>query len=158
MSFIIEENKLYCDLDGVLVDFEKGVKERMGKLPEDLNQKYMWMTLRKTPNFYANLPWMPEGKALWDAIKEFNPIILTGCPIGGWSEADKRIWCARELGANIKVITCNTKDKPKFCSEGDILIDDRDVIKDAWIAKKGKYLHYAEGNLEHYIKEIERYL
>ena len=158
MSFIIEENKLYCDLDGVLVDFEKGVKERMGKLPEDLNQKYMWMTLRKTPNFYVNLPWMPEGKALWDAIKEFNPIILTGCPIGGWSEADKRIWCARELGANIKVITCNTKDKPKFCSEGDILIYDRDVIKDAWIAKKGKYLHYAEGNLEHYIKEIERYL
>jgi len=56
------------------------------------------------------------------------------------------------------VITCDTKDKPNFCSEGDILIDDRDVIKDAWIAKKGKYIHYAEGNLEYYIKEIERNL
>ncbi len=64
----------------------------------------------------------------------------------------------RELGANVKVITCDTKDKPDFCSEGDILIDDRDIIKDAWIGKKGKYIHYAEGNLEYYIKEIERNL
>ena len=126
--------------------------------PDDLNKPTMWITLRKTPNFYANLPWMPEGKALWDAIKDYNPVILTGCPKGGWSEADKRAWCARELGANIKVITCDTKDKPKFCNEGDILIDDRDVIKDEWIAKKGKYVHYAEGNLEHYIKLIKEYI
>ena len=69
-KLIIEENILYCDLDGVLVDFEAGVKERMKKLPHELNRTSMWITLRKTPNFYAKLPWMPEGKALWDAIFE----------------------------------------------------------------------------------------
>jgi hypothetical protein len=157
-KLIIEENILYCDLDGVLVDFEKGVKERMKKYPHELNQTNMWITLRKTPNFYANLPWMPEGKALWDAIKIYNPVILTGCPRGGWSEDDKRSWCARELGADIKVICCETKNKPDFCTEGDVLIDDRDVIMDKWIAKKGKYVHYAEGKLEEYINLIKEYL
>lgn len=158
MPLVIEANVLYCDLDGVLADFEEGVKERLNKYPNDLNKTLMWKTLRSTPNFYANLPWMPEGKALWTAIKDYNPVILTGCPKGGWGEADKRAWCARELGPNVKVITCATDDKPNFCSEGDILIDDRDIIKDEWIAKKGKYIHYAEGNLEYYIKEIERSL
>ena len=95
MPLVIETNVLYCDLDGVLADFEEGVKERMNKYPNDLNKTLMWKTLRSTPNFYANLPWMPEGKALWKAIKDYNPVILTGCPKGGWGEADKRAWCAR---------------------------------------------------------------
>ena len=158
LPFIIEENVLYCDLDGVLADFEAGVKERMKKYPHELNRNHMWITLRKTPKFYANLPWMPEGKALWAAIKDYNPVILTGCPRGGWSEDDKRAWCARELGPEIKVITCKTDDKPLYCGEGDILIDDRDVIKDEWIAKGGKYVHYAEGNLEHYVNLIKEYI
>jgi hypothetical protein len=158
MSLIIKENVLYCDLDGVLADFEEGVKTIINKYPKDLDRKYMWMRIRKTPNFYANLPWMPEGKTLWEAIKIYNPVILTGCPKGGWSEDDKRTWCARELGPDIKVITCETQDKPDYCNEGDILIDDRDVIKDKWIAKGGKYVHYTYGNLDYYIDEIKKLL
>ena len=158
MSLFINENVLYCDLDGVLADFEEGVKLITKKYPKDLDRKYMWMRIRKMPNFYANLPWMPEGKALWEAIKIYNPVILTGCPKGGWSENDKLSWCARELGSHIKVITCETQDKPDYCNEGDILIDDRDVIKDKWIEKGGKYVHYASGNLEHYISEIKKLL
>ena len=158
MSLIIKENVLYCDLDGVLADFEEGVKTITNKYPKDLDRKYMWMRIRKTPNFYANLPWMPEGKTLWEAIKIYNPVILTGCPKGGWSEDDKRTWCARELGPDIKVITCETQDKPDYCNEGDILIDDRDVIKDKWIAKGGNYVHYTYGNLDYYIDEIKKLL
>jgi len=158
MSLIIKENVLYCDLDGVLADFEEGVKTITNKYPKDLDRKYMWMRIRKTPNFYANLQWMPEGKILWEAIKIYNPIILTGCPKGGWSEDDKRTWCTRELGPDIKVITCETQDKPDYCNEGDILIDDRDVIKDKWIAIGGKYLHYTYDNLDYYIDEIKKLL
>ena len=154
MELIVKENVLYCDLDGVLADFDEGVKAITKKYPKDLNRNYMWAKIRKTPNFYANLPWMPEGKALWDAIKIYNPVILTGCPKGGWTEEDKRNWCARELGAHIKVITCNTQNKPDYCNVGDILIDDRDVIKDKWIEKGGKYVHYSEGNLLENIKLI----
>lgn len=157
MPFIIEENILYCDLDGVLVDFEQGVQDRFGKNPHELNQTSMWIGLRKTPNFYDNLPWMPKGKALWNIIKDYNPVILTGCPRGGWGEEDKRSWCARELGPNIKVICCDTREKPNYCSEGDMLIDDRDVIMNQWIKKGGKYVLYSETNFESNIETIKNY-
>jgi hypothetical protein len=157
MSLIIEANVLYCDLDGVLVDFEKGVINRLGKIPEELNRNMMWAVLRKTPNFYDKLPWMSKGRTLWEAIKDYNPVILTGCPRGGWSEEDKRNWCARELGPHIKVICCDTREKPNYCSEGDMLIDDRDVIMNEWIKKGGKYVLYSETNLESNIETIKKY-
>ncbi len=158
MSLLIEENVLYCDLDGVLVDFEQGVQNKFGKNPRELNQISMWINLRKTPNFYENLPWMSKGKALWDVIKIYNPVILTGCPRGGWGEEDKRKWCARELGANIKVICCDTKDKPNYCKEGDMLIDDRDIIMNRWIERGGKYILYSESTLDKHIEEIKNYM
>ena len=105
------------------------------------------------------LPWMPEGKALWNKIKIFNPIILTGCPHNYPSAVEQKLnWCARELGPHIKVITCKTKEKPNYCKEGDILIDDRDVIMKAWIQKNGKYILYTEGKLDSIIDELERSL
>jgi hypothetical protein len=157
MSFIIESNILYCDLDGVLVDFDQGIQNRFGKSPDELNKNMMWAVLRKSPNFYAKLPWMSKGRTLWEAIKDYNPVILTGCPRGGWSEEDKRNWCARELGPHIKVICCETREKPNYCTHGDMLIDDRDVIMNDWIKKGGKYVLYSESNLESNIETIKNY-
>jgi hypothetical protein len=157
MSLIIESNILYCDLDGVLVDFEQGVKNKFGKSPDELNKNMMWAVLRKSSNFYDKLPWMPKGRSLWEAIKEYNPVILTGCPRGGWCEEDKRNWCARELGPHIKVICCETREKPNYCTHGDMLIDDRDMIMDEWIKKGGKYVLYSETNLESNIETIKNY-
>jgi len=133
---------LYCDLDGVLADFEAGVVRRMGKHPDELKSGVMWGILRKTPGFYENLEWTNEGRELWDAIKKYNPIILTGCPNGNWAEDQKRKWCARELGPDVRVITCATKDKPIYCVNGSILIDDRDKIRREWIKKGGKFILY----------------
>jgi len=36
---------IFCDLDGVLADFDKRVKEITGKLPHQLSQKEMWPQL-----------------------------------------------------------------------------------------------------------------
>lgn len=157
MSLIIEENVLYCDLDGVLADFEQGVQNRFGKNPHELNRSMMWAVLRKTPNFYDKLPWMPKGRLLWEAIKSYNPVILTGCPRGGWGEEDKRSWCARELGPEIKVICCATDDKPNYCSHGDMLIDDRDIIMNEWVKKGGKFVLYSEKTVEENIETIKNY-
>jgi 5'(3')-deoxyribonucleotidase len=157
-KLIIETNgELYCDLDGVLADFEKGVHNKLNKYPEELNENMMWNVIRKSKTFYENLPWMPEGKALWERIKKYNPIILTGCPYNYPSAVEqKQRWCARELGPNIKVITCKTREKPNYCKRGDILIDDREIIMKEWIEKGGKYIHYKEGKLEAIMDEVER--
>jgi hypothetical protein len=154
----IENRILFCDLDGVLADFAEGVKRKMGKYPDELDQKLMWSVLKRSKNFYENLPWMPEGKALWEKIKKYNPIILTGCPYGRWAETQKLNWCARELGINFKVIVCHTKDKPKFCLYGSILIDDRAVIMKEWVEKGGKYLLYSEGNLDAICDAVDGYI
>ena len=151
--------QLYCDLDGVLADFNEGTQTLLGKYPDELSQSLLWSTVKKSKTFYEDLPWMPEGKKLWENIKKYNPIILTGCPYGYPSAIEQKLnWCLRELGPNIKVITCKTKDKPKFCNpnSGDILIDDRTVIMDEWIAKGGKYIHYYEGKMDYVLDELEK--
>mmetsp|Transcript_10317 Transcript_10317/g.15352 ORF Transcript_10317/g.15352 Transcript_10317/m.15352 type:complete len:262 (+) Transcript_10317:243-1028(+) len=91
--------KIFCDLDGVLVDFEAGVKKICnGKGPDDIpNQSYMWGAIARTPLFYQNLPWTKDGKQLWNAIKHTMPDILTGVPRSKNSRLEKAIWCQREL-------------------------------------------------------------
>ena len=131
---------IFCDLDGVLADFDKGVQKLLKKKPDEINTRLMWSTLRKTPLFFENLEWMEDGKQLWESIKHFNPIILTGCPYGGWAEQQKYNWCARELGTKIRVITCKTDNKPNYCIQNSILIDDRDKIQHEWGSKLGKFI------------------
>lgn len=146
---------IYCDLDGVLADFESGVKKCTGKYPDQLNQGLMWGILGKQKDFYEKLDWTEDGEQLWNAIKEFNPIILTGCPRGKWAEPQKRKWCKEKLGEHIKVITCDTKRKPDYCmNPGDILIDDRLIIHLDWINKGGIFIHYKPNCTEQIINKI----
>ena len=146
---------LFCDLDGVLADFAKGVENVLGKHPDLLTPNIMWPALKKAPGFYANLEWTAEGKELWEHIKCYNPVILTGVPYGEWAEGDKRKWCAKHLGEHVKVITCYTVNKPLYCVNGPILIDDRDNIKEQWEICQGIFIHYAEGNLEAILKNVD---
>lgn len=99
------------DLDGVLCDFEAGVQLLLGKKPDEVEAREMWTTLASAPAFYASLPWMPNGKELWQALDVYKPAILTGVPNGAWASLQKREWCAKELGENTQVITCKSKDK-----------------------------------------------
>lgn len=157
---LLEKNgELYCDLDGVLADFDAGIISKFNKPPSELNEVMMWSVLRKSTSFYEKLPWMPEGKALWERIKIYKPIILTGCPFNYPSAVEQKLkWCARELGPDVKVITCKTKEKPNYCKKGDVLIDDRDIIMEQWIAKGGKYILYSEGKIDFIMEEVERNL
>jgi hypothetical protein len=132
---------IFCDLDGVLADFEKGVYKIFNKPPYEIQTGLMWSAIRKCKTFFENLEWMHDGKELWKHIKNYNPIILTGVPYGIENAALQKLdWCARELGPEYRVITCKTDDKPKYCIVDSILIDDRDKIKSRWIVKLGKFI------------------
>ncbi|KAL3809147.1 hypothetical protein ACHAXA_008386 [Cyclostephanos tholiformis] len=95
------EYKIFCDLDGVLVDFEAGVKRIFGgRSPDDLpNQSAMWAAIGRADRFYATLPWTEDGKALWDVLRDHptTPSILTGVPRSMKSRSEKFAWCVREL-------------------------------------------------------------
>jgi hypothetical protein len=172
---MMDENSVkhvFCDLDGVLCDFERGVKDLTGYTPEQfrnkaqvkdpnkgdvqLNNGQMWKQLSRAPGngFYAELEWMPDGKALWSAIKHLNPTILTGIPMGNWAADQKRLWCSKNLGANVPVITCFAREKQDkardWIREDDLssalLIDDTAKNIDNWKTYNGiALLHTSTG-------------
>jgi 5'(3')-deoxyribonucleotidase len=156
---ILTKSIIFCDLDGVLADFEQGVINKFNKTPDELNQGLMWSTINKSTNFFEKLPWMPRGVELWSHIKQYNPIILTGIPRGSKSAVEQKIrWCKRELGNDIQVITCQTKEKSKYCLPGFILIDDRLDNLQSWHDKGGKFILYHEESLDEIVERIDRHM
>lgn len=150
---------VFCDLDGVLADFDQGVINRFKKRPDELKPGLMWGVINKSNSFFETLPWMPRGREFWDKIKHLNPIILTGIPNGKHTAAEQKIrWCQRELSPDIQVITCATKDKSNYCIPGAILIDDRPNNMKAWEAKEGHFILYDEENQDsiiYLLKKVE---
>ena len=66
----MEVEKIYFDMDGVLADFERGVKEICGLTPPSQNAKHhkpgeddeMWKAIKACPHFYDYLELMPGAK------------------------------------------------------------------------------------------------
>jgi hypothetical protein len=145
---------VFCDLDGVLADFEQGFQNKFHKNPDTIKPSLLWSLINKSHTFFETLPWMPKGRELWDNIKQYDPIIITGIPRGNSTAIEQKLnWCQRELGPDIHVITCSTKDKPKFCLSNSILIDDRTDNLKPWSDKGGKFLLYNE---DYFDKIVER--
>jgi hypothetical protein len=96
--------QIYCDLDGVLVDFDQGVRDLCnGRGPNSMTQKEMWSAITSDGSFFKNLPWTRDGRELWEAIHRLSPDILTGVPMVAQSRSDKFLWCIREL-FNVEMI------------------------------------------------------
>lgn len=147
---------IFCDLDGVLADFEQGVINHFGQNKYGVKHPIMWGLINKSETFFETLPWMPKGKELWSQIEKYNPIILTGVSSQTKTAAEQKIrWCQRELGPNIKVITCPTKDKHKYSTFNSILIDDRTDNLNEWNNKGGKFILYDEEHLDSIVEEID---
>lgn len=138
--------RLFLDLDGVLADFDAGVVNATGHLPADLGDRRMWPILARTPGFYEHIPWMADGRDLWEFSRAHAPVIVTGIPLGKWAEPQKRAWCARELGAEVPVICCLSREKGRHAAEllapGEVmvLVDDRLKVQLAWEDAGGRFL------------------
>ena len=159
LNGINTKHLVFCDLDGVLADFEQGVRNKFKKNVDEVKPGLMWGVINKSNSFFETLPWMPRGKELWSQIEKYNPIILTGVPPGSASAKEQKIrWCQRELGSNIQVITCATKDKPNYCIERSLLIDDRIDNLKAWNKKGGKFVLYDEEHLDDIVERISRHM
>jgi hypothetical protein len=133
---------LFLDLDGVLADFDRGVQAICGQRPEDLPLKTMWAALVRAPRFFETLEMMHDAEALWRFCAPHRPTILTGLPLGSWAPAQKRRWVARMLGAHVPVITCMSRDKPRWSAPGHVLVDDRIAARDGWERKGGLFVHH----------------
>ncbi|MFM2041760.1 MAG: hypothetical protein RLY86_336 [Pseudomonadota bacterium] len=134
------EKRLFLDLDGVLADFDRGVETVTGRRPDQLSTQEMWTALSRAPDFFATLHLMRDAQALWDHCRPHRPVILTGLPLGRWAEPQKRRWVAAMLGAEVEVITCMARDKPRWSAPGHILVDDREKAREGWEGKGGTFI------------------
>lgn len=138
--------KLFLDLDGVLVDFDRGVRAIFGRNPDQIPERQMWAALAHTRGFYAQLDWMPDGRDLWEAVRGVGPVIVSGLPLGNWAEPQKRAWCRKHLGADVPVVLCRSREKGRavldYLEPGDVpvLIDDRLQAREGWLDIGGIYV------------------
>ena len=97
--------------------------ERAGELLANKTYKdAIRLIIGMEPEWWTHLEWMPDGKVLWDAIKGYNPIVLSS-PLNKTNWEEKNTWVARELGKDVKVLI--EDDKEIHADPRSLLIDDR---------------------------------
>ena len=137
---------IYCDMDGVLVDFEKGYAELTNTLPSKTfnGKEEFWEPINKAgAAWWANLDWMPDGRELWSYIKKYKPYILTAPSMDPSSRVGKEAWCKMHINSQYKKLYFKAaKYKSDFAGENKILIDDRDDTIASWNAKGGIGIHH----------------
>jgi len=163
---VLEGLKVFCDLDGVLVDFEKGVFDLTGRNIDNQSSGKMWQRIFSQPKFFEYLEWLPYGKKLWDDIVKLNgskPTILTGIPQHTKKQYDeeKKNWCKLHLGEDISVITCKSSEKYKYSTNNHILIDDKLENGKLWVSYGGIFIHHITPErtiyeLKKILKKIEK--
>ena len=151
------EYTIYCDMDSVLVDFDRGYQELTGMTTQQADAngaEAFWAPLSKAgAKFWITLEWMPDGKQLWDYIKKYNPILLSAPSREESSKLGKRVWVKREL-PGVKLILKYASQKQEYASPTSILIDDRQKNIDQWEAAGG--IGILHTNTANTIKQLQQ--
>ena len=196
-------HQIYCDMDGVLVDFVQGALKQIN---EDVNNKrlsstdestgklnylgrlrtvmrrkgvdvienehiekyaegqekireaaikYMYVRLADDESFWANLPWMEGGRDLWNAIKNYDPFILTA-PMGKGSEEGKRQWISKNLSPSPSQVFMS-HDKYNWAMEDgqrNVLIDDFLSNIKPWRSSGGIAIHHDPTDMKHTMDKL----
>ena len=136
---------LFLDCDGVLADFDAGVKSLLGMTPAEFESRHsrgeFWKRIAKAHNFYGTLPEMSDARRLFDAVQHLKPTILTGLPFGNWAAPQKVKWAAEHF-PGVPIITCMARDKHKHMAPGDVLVDDRENHRAAYEREGVVFVHH----------------
>ena len=139
-------SQLFLDCDGVLADFDTAAELLFGQNSREAEAKLgteeFWNRIRAMEDFYGRLPLLADARRLFEAVAHLHPIILTGCPHGGWAEPQKAAWAARHF-PGVRIITCRSKDKrDSLKNRGDILVDDYLKYRHLWEEAGGVFVHH----------------
>ena len=111
--------QIYCDMDGVLADFDKAIIDQIGGKFDDSR----WQEL--PDDFFLNKEPMPDAKRLWEFIGKFDPFILTAIPrssrgpISKRAAEDKTRFMKRWFGVSAdRMYPVMRKNKANFAMDG----------------------------------------
>ena len=158
----IKSYTIYCDMDGVLCDFDKGYADLTDMSTQEANaigKSYFWKLFReklkekniKEKDFWANLEWQSGGKELWAYIKPHTPNILSAPAVDFSLPSDEQLspeknqaiqgkkeWIAKNLSGVGEEIFVPAPQKATYAGPKSILIDDMEKNIKAWRASSGK--------------------
>lgn len=137
-------HQLFLDCDGVLAAFDKKAIELFDGLhPAEYEAKHgskkFWKTLYACPDLFTNLDPMEDAFELFDAVHHLRPIILTGCPHGGWAEFQKFAWRDKHF-PGVPMVCTKSVNKRHFMKPGDTIVDDWDKYKHLWEEAGGNFV------------------
>lgn len=149
----------FCDMDGVIADFDERFKYFSGMSPREYETKYgkdkFWNLIDNAGvGFWTGIKWMSDGKTLWNYIKQYNPTLLSAPSRQPSSRLGKREWVNHHL-PNTKLILANAQDKKNYSGKNHILIDDRSSNIQDWIQAGGiGILHTSTDNTIKQLKKL----
>lgn len=128
--------KLYLDMDGVIVDWDGQFKKISNGVSANDYEKTHGATGRfelsqnASPDFYATMQWLPDGKQLYNFVKQYDSEILSHAETSGGDDNrvvdGKRTWL-KNNNVDIKAnLVPHREDKAKYANKNAILIDDRE--------------------------------
>ena len=159
--------RIYCDMDGVLVDFAKGVEKIIGKSIDQWSygsKSEKWDTIKSTPKFWHTLPWMNGGKELWNFISKHDTHILSAYVEESFDPnciPGKSHWARTNLRlspGNINLVKRVEKQNyTKVAGVPAILIDDYKKNTDQFKARGGiGILHTTTSNTIRELKKLKK--
>lgn len=141
----MQKPQVFLDCDGVLADFDRAARDLLGICPRRYEDKFgsraFWEAIEGHGSFYRDLPLMEDARELYEGVKHLNPIILTGCPRGGWASIQKHQWRMKHF-PGVPMITCRSADKSNFMKPGDVIIDDWPQYRSVWVDKGGVWVNH----------------
>src|SRR5210317_1039960 len=153
--------KIYCDMDGVLTNFESRFEHFAGMSPKEYEGKNgtpafcNLIDVEVGIRFWVGMPWMPEGRRLWHFIAPYKPDLLTSPSRDNNSRLGKNLWVKNNLNPKPKVIFAYSKDKQRYANENSILIDDKKSNINEWASKGGIAIRCKDGDVDHVIEKLK---
>jgi 5'(3')-deoxyribonucleotidase len=157
--------KIFLDMDGVVADFDTFAEELLkrkigwGDTTQDLTDEE-WVRLASVDRLYYQLPLMPDATKLVAYVKSlstrFQIGFLTAIPRRTTipsAQADKQAWVDKYFPGMRMDIGPFSHDKHKWCSPGDILVDDRPSNIREWNAVGGIAIYHT-GDVNATIKRL----
>lgn len=131
--------KIFCDLDGVLVDLERGIADHYGIKKGFSKEKFqkLFDKLEKSSvdleKFFQKLNWTNDGRQLWTYILPYEPMILTAATHHRDPHivAGKYTWCQNHLGLPKSRVIMESQ-KYIYAGPKHILIDDMPEKVEGW--------------------------
>ena len=134
--------RIYCDMDGVLTDFDKQFSEIHPWGPKKFTEKNgkdeFWELIDgRGVGFWVGMDWMEDGKELFKFITDnFYVELLSSPSRSEHSRLGKRLW-VRNHKLGVKLNLAYSYNKQKYAAPSHILIDDRKDNIEQWESQGG---------------------